>query len=242
MKKIDKKIVAYSVVDAATQNAANVKAAEDARVNLPVAEIKVDQIVPSIPMQTVSLQPALQMHEGVERPTELSGRTYKIKSPLSEQSIYVTINDITLNEGTVHEQKRPYELFLSSKNLEAHQWMVALTRMISAVFRKGGDVTFIVRELKEVYDPRGGYIIAGGGIMPSIVAEIGVVVERHLSALGLLKREALSPEAQALINEKKALVGDAMKNANFCPKCNEKSYVIMDGCGTCLQCGYSKCS
>lgn len=236
MLKIDKKIVGYAVVSDAERNAANVKAAEDARQDLPVAEIVVSQIVPTI------APTAVQMHEGVERPAELNGTTYKIKSPLAEQSIYATINDITLNAGTAHEQKRPYEIFLSSKNLEAQQWMTALTRMISAVFRKGGDITFVVRELKEVYDPKGGYIIAGGGFMPSLVAEIGVVIERHLSALGLLRKEALSPEAQAMINEKKAVLGDAMKNANFCPKCNEKSYVIMDGCGTCLQCGHSKCN
>ncbi len=225
MKKINSKIVSVSVLKNGQD--AGIHGAPDKQQTAPAA---------------VALKPALQMHEGVERPSELTGRTYRIKSPLSEQSIYVCINDIVLNEGTEHEQKRPYEIFLMSKNLEAQQYMTALTRMMSAVFRKGGDVTFIVNELKEVYDPRGGYIIPGGGYMPSIVAEIGVVIERHLSSLGLLRKEALSPEAQALIAEKKRAVGGAMEHASNCPSCTAKAYVIMEGCGTCLECGFSKCS
>ena len=94
--------------------------------------------------------------------------------------MYVTINDIVLNEGTEHEQRRPFEIFINSKNLDHYQWIVALTRIISAVFRKGGDVTFLVDELKAVFDPRGGYWQPGGKFMPSIIAELGHVIEKHL--------------------------------------------------------------
>ena len=120
------------------------------------------------------------MHEKLERPEMLVGSTYKIKTPVSDHAMYVTINDIVLNEGTPHEQRRPFEVFINSKNLDHFQWIVALTRVISAVFRKGGDTTFLVDELKAVFDPRGGYWQPGGKFMPSTIAELGHVIERHL--------------------------------------------------------------
>ena len=120
------------------------------------------------------------MHEKLERPEMLIGSTYKVKTPVSDHAMYVTINDIVLNEGTPHEQRRPFEIFINSKNLDHFQWIVALTRIMSAVFRKGGDVTFLVDELKAVFDPRGGYWQPGGKFMPSIIAELGYIVEKHL--------------------------------------------------------------
>jgi hypothetical protein len=126
------------------------------------------------------------MHEQIERPEVLVGSTYKIKSPLFEHALYVTINDIVLNQGTAHESRRPFEIFINSKNMDHFQWVVAITRIMSAVFRKGGDVTFLVEELKAVFDPRGGYFKAGGVYMPSIVAEIGAVVEDHMKMIGLI--------------------------------------------------------
>ena len=99
----------------------------------------------------------IRMHEKLERPEVLIGSTYKVKTPVSDHAMYVTVNDIILNEGTEHEKRRPFEIFINSKNLDHYQWIVALTRIISAVFRKGGDVTFLVEELKAVFDPRGGY-------------------------------------------------------------------------------------
>ncbi len=127
------------------------------------------------------------MDESLQRPETLIGMTYKIKSPLFEHALYVTINDIVLNAGTPHEQRRPFEIFINSKNMDHFQWIVALTRIMSAVFRKGGDCTFLVEELKAVFDPRGGYLKKGGIYMPSIVAEIGAVLERHLIAIGMLE-------------------------------------------------------
>ena len=114
------------------------------------------------------------MHENVARPEMLIGSTYKIKTPNSDHALYITINDIVLNKGTDYEERRPYEVFINSKNMEQFQWIIALTRVISAVFRKGGSVAFLSEELKAVLDPRGGYFKRGGIFMPSLVAEIGV--------------------------------------------------------------------
>src|SRR3954469_7192095 len=149
-------------------------------------------------------QKVIQLHEKLERPEVLIGSTYKIKTPVSDHAMYVTINDIILNEGTPHEQRRPFEIFINSKNLDHFQWIVALTRIISAVFRKGGDVTFLVEEMKAVFDPRGGYWQTGGKFMPSIIAELGHVIEKHLQTIGLLKKHELDEHAQKLIAEKKA--------------------------------------
>lgn len=146
----------------------------------------------------------VQMDETLERPDTLIGATYKIKSPLFEHALYVTINDMVLNAGTAHEQRRPFEIFINSKNMDHFQWIVALTRIMSAVFRKGGDCTFLVEELKAVFDPRGGYLKKGGIYMPSIVAEIGGVLERHLTAIGLLRGPELDEEQRLFLAEKRA--------------------------------------
>ena len=167
--------------------------------------------------------------------------------------MYVTINDIVLNEGTEHEQRRPFEIFINSKNLDHYQWIVALTRIMSAVFRKGGDVTFLVDELKAVFDPRGGYWQPGGKFMPSIIAELGYIVERHLIEIGLLKSPELSTEQRKMLAEKRADFEahggqkDAFADSRFpegaqlCGKCSTAAAVMLDGCLTCLNCGYSKC-
>jgi len=194
----------------------------------------------------------VQMHEKLERPEMLVGSTYKIKTPLSEHALYVTINDVILNEGTEHELRRPFEIFINSKNMDHFQWIVALTRIISAVFRKGGDVTFLVEELKAVFDPRGGYFKKGGKFMPSLVAEIGDAIESHLKYIGLLKDEELSEHQKKLIADKRAQYEASQQKettndspypaeARLCNKCGEKAVIRMDNCDTCLACSDSKC-
>jgi len=195
----------------------------------------------------------VEMHESLQRPETLVGMTYKIKSPLFEHALYVTVNDIVLNAGTPHEQRRPFEIFINSKNMDHFQWIVALTRIMSAVFRKGGDCTFLVEELKAVFDPRGGYLKKGGIYMPSIVAEIGGVLERHLISIGLLEGQALDENQLKYLAEKRAAYeasqgavalepGDGFPaGAQLCNKCNTQAVVQMDGCATCLNCGFSKC-
>ncbi|MCY4451900.1 MAG: hypothetical protein OXC01_08115 [Immundisolibacterales bacterium] len=187
----------------------------------------------------------IQMHEQLERPEELVGATYKIKTPLSEHALYVTINDIVLNPGTEHELRRPFEIFINSKNMEHFQWIVALTRIISAVFRKGGDVAFLVEELHSVFDPGGGYLKRGGKRVPSLVAEIGTVVEEHLVKLGLMERDEPDEIQRRHIDEIRRKVGcedgQFPAGAAICARCSTKAAVMMDGCMTCLNCGDSKC-
>ncbi len=195
----------------------------------------------------------VQMHEKLERPDLLAGTTYKIKTPLTEHALYVTINDIVLNPDTPHERRRPFEIFINSKNMDHFQWVVALTRVISAVFRKGGDVTFLVEELHSVFDPRGGYF-KKGRYTPSIVAELGDVIERHLKMIGLMPSDPIDEHRKQFIAEKRAEVsarsgatssvdttGEFPADAQLCTKCSTKAVIRMDGCVTCLNCGDSKC-
>jgi hypothetical protein len=206
------------------------------------------------PLEEVPAKPPERemMHEHVARPDELRGYTYKVKTPLSDHAMYITINNIVLNMSTTHEQEYPFEVFINSKNMEQFQWILALTRVISAVFRKGGDIVFLAEELKQVFDPQGGYFKKGGVFMPSLVAEIGGVLETHMKKIGLIKEEELSTVHQELIAEKRAAIedranaekldpGDFPPGARLCNKCNVTAMVMMDGCMTCLSCGDSKC-
>ncbi len=225
--KIEKKIIGYKVITAATKS-------EQASNDEQVQDIE-------------------SMHENVERPEMLLGSTYKIKTPQSEHALYITINDMVLNMGTEYEERRPYEVFINSKNMEHFQWVLALTRVISAVFRKGGDVCFLVEELKAVFDPKGGYFKKGGVFMPSLVAEIGCAIEAHMKHIGLLKDEELSEHHQQFLDAKRkefeVLHGGVSadsessfpEQAVLCAKCQTKAMVLMDGCMTCLNCGDSKC-
>jgi hypothetical protein len=226
---IDKKIVKYAVAKAEEAQKAAVEPARSSESNV------------------------IRMHEKLERPEVLIGSTYKVKTPVSDHAMYVTINDIVLNEGTPHEQRRPFEIFINSKNLDHYQWIVALTRIMSAVFRKGGDVAFLVDELKAVFDPRGGYWQPGGKFMPSIIAELGHIVEKHLTEIGLLRGPDLSEDQRQVIAQKRAefeaqssqkdafATSEFPEGAQLCGKCNTTAAVMLDGCMTCLNCGYSKC-
>ncbi len=231
--RIEKKIVGYKVGD---RDKPAVAAAE---AKIAAEESRDDNIV--------------QLHEKLERPEMLIGSTYKVKTPLSEHALYVTINDIVLNHGTQNELRRPFEIFINSKNMDHFQWIVALTRIVSAVFRKGGDVTFLVEELRSVFDPRGGYFKKGGKYMPSLVAEIGDAIECHMRMIGLLKDDGLDEHQKKLLAEKRAQFevassnvqgtdnGDFPDGAQLCKKCHTRAAIQMDGCLTCLNCGESKC-
>ena len=207
----------------------------------------------------------IQMHEKIERPEMLLGSTYKIKTPQSEHALYITINDVLLNQGTEHEMRRPYEIFINSKNMDHFQWIVALTRIISAVFRKGGDVTFLVDELRSVFDPRGGYFKKGGKYKPSLVCEIGDAIECHMKMIGMIKDNGMDDCQKQMLDAKRKEyeaihctdssvsskndgdresgneTNDFPPNSQLCKKCNTKAVISMDGCMTCLSCGDSKC-
>ena len=211
------------------------------------------KVITEVDKAEVKETPLESMHENVERPEMLLGSTYKIKTPQSEHALYITINDLVLNQGTEHEERRPYEVFINSKNMEHFQWVLALTRVISAIFRKGGDMTFLVEEMKGVFDPKGGYFKKGGVYMPSLVAEIGTAIESHMKIIGLIKPDELSEHQKQYLAEKRQEFeakqnqattntdADFPEKAVLCPKCNTKAMVLMDGCMTCLNCGDSKC-
>lgn len=230
--KIEKKIVGYSV-------------AKEEEEKAPLKAVG--------PKKPEAHDNVVHLTEQLERPEMLLGSTYKVKTPLSEHALYITINDVILNPGTDHELRRPFEVFINSKNMDHFQWIVALTRIISAVFRKGGDVTFLVEELRSVFDPRGGYFKKGGKYMPSLVAEIGDAIESHMRMIGLLKDDGLDEHQKKLIAEKRKEYentvktaeakdpGDFPDNAQLCNKCQTKAVIQMDGCLTCLNCGDSKC-
>ncbi|WP_424976341.1 adenosylcobalamin-dependent ribonucleoside-diphosphate reductase [Dinoroseobacter sp. S124A] len=168
----------------------------------------------------------------LDRPQALEGQTYKVKWPLTDHAIYITINDVVING-----HRRPFEVFINSKNMEHFAWTVALTRMVSAVFRRGGDVSFVVEELKAVFDPRGGAWM-DGKYVPSILAAIGSVIERHMIATGFIEGEGMGlktdPHAEVVA------VGEAPRGPS-CPNCGSFALRMVEGCNTCADCGFSKC-
>ena len=174
------------------------------------------------------------MTQPLDRPEVLPGKTYKIRWLDSDHAIYITINDV-IQDG----RRRPFEIFINSKNMENYAWTLALTRMISAVFRRGGDVSFVVEELKAVFDPRGGQWVTGRYI-PSLLAAIGEVIEEHLIDIGFIRKGDARDESEAV----KIAVGEAQANKGMrlCPKCGARSLLKQEGCDSCLSCAYSKCS
>ena len=247
--KIDKKIVGYGVVDDEPKKALG----DNTELPLEGEAGGDEQVAANV----------VHMHEKLQRPEMLLGSTYKIKTPLSEHALYVTINDIVLNPGTEYERRRPFEIFINSKNMDHFQWIVALTRIISAVFRKGGDATFLVEELRSVFDPRGGYFKKGGKYMPSLVAEIGDAIECHMKMIGMIKADEMDECVRQHLQDKRAEYesmkggsgteekqeqtsanedeGSFPPDAQLCQKCSTKAVIKLDGCMTCLNCGESKC-
>jgi ribonucleoside-diphosphate reductase alpha chain len=204
------------------------------------------------PARTVVTPAAVAAREGevvyiaqpLDRPEDLPGKTYKIKWPGSDHAIYITVNDV-LQDG----RRRPFEIFINSKNMEHYAWTVALTRMISAVFRRGGDVSFVVEELKAVFDPRGGQWMEGRYV-PSLLAAIGGVIERHLVEIGFLSAGDSPLLADPVGQRLKAAAGtreptdgsaDASPRMGQCPNCGAAALTHQEGCDICLNCGYSRC-
>jgi ribonucleoside-diphosphate reductase alpha chain len=177
------------------------------------------------------------MTQPLSRPEELPGKTYKIRWPENEHALYITLNDI-VQDG----RRRPFEIFINSKNMEHYAWTVGLTRMISAVFRRGGDVSFVVEELKAVFDPRGGAWMEGRYV-PSLLAAIGDVIERHMIDIGFMpaKRSA-TPELteRKVVNLAPGEGGQRPRLAQ-CPKCGEAALIRVEGCDQCTSCDYSRC-
>jgi ribonucleoside-diphosphate reductase alpha chain len=194
---------------------------------------------PELPLATPAPRPqdiyeaggVVYMTRPLDRPEALPGQTYKLRWPESDHAIYITINDI-VQDG----RRRPFEVFINSKNMEHYAWTVGLTRMISAVFRRGGDVSFVVEELKAVFDPRGGAWM-DGKYVPSLLAAIGDVIEQHMIAIGFMSRpDSGERELRKVVN-----LPDGQRLPT-CPKCSQAALVRQEGCDLCTSCGYSKCS
>ena len=176
------------------------------------------------------------MKQPLQRQTVLPGFTYKLKWPESDHAIYITINDI-VQDG----RRRPFEIFINSKNMEHYAWTVALTRMVSAVFRRGGDVSFVVEELKAVFDPRGGHWLEGRYV-PSLLAAIGGIIERHMIDIGFISpREASDTDRTEHLQLALAAGAGEAARLSQCPKCGEAAIIYQEGCARCLACDYSKC-
>jgi len=216
----------------------------------------------AVPIDAGDAGAVVYMTQPLDRPEALPGATYKVSWPESEHALYITLNDI-VQDG----RRRPFEIFINSKNMEHYAWTVGLTRMISAVFRRGGDVSFVVEELKAVFDPRGGHWM-GGRYVPSLLAALGEVIERHMLIIGFLRspgeladdndremsviavgepapRSAQDPTARGKSTSSSdgpaGRTGAAKGLFRYCPKCNQPSLMRQEGCDTCTSCGYSKC-
>jgi len=211
-----------------------------------VLEAPAEAREPELPLERPQPRPAdafeaggvVYMTQPLTRPEELAGQTYKIKWPDSEHAIYITVNDI-VQDG----RRRPFEVFINSKNMEHYAWTVALTRMISAVFRRGGDVSFVVEELKAVFDPRGGQWFEGKYV-PSLLAAIGGVIERHMIDIGFLPQRERTGPAEAEETRRRVAVGETPVGPGQlrqCPKCAEPALIRQEDCDLCTACGYSKC-
>jgi len=204
---------------------------------------------PELPLSTPEARPrdaldaggVVYMTQPLDRPQVLPGATYKLAWPETDHAIYITVNDIIQDS-----RRRPFEVFINSKSMEHYAWTVALTRMISAVFRRGGDVSFVVEELKAVFDPRGGQWMRGHYV-PSLLAAIGEVIEQHMIDIGFIAQPGGNVENE---DRKLAVVGgldgepaaDANHRMRSCPKCGAPSLIRQEGCDTCVSCGYSKCA
>ncbi len=199
---------------------------------------------PQLPLEEPAVRPKdvyeaggiVYMTRPLDRPEVLEGNTYKVNWPESDHAMYITLNDI-IQDG----RRRPFEIFINSKNMEHYAWTLALTRMISAVFRRGGDVSFVVEELKAVFDPRGGHWHRGRYV-PSILAAIGEVIEQHMIAIGFIQdpnaEQADRDAAQKVVNLD---AGDGQPTMRACPRCGQRSLTRQENCDTCLSCGHSKC-
>ena len=172
----------------------------------------------------------------LERPRVVEGRTYKISPAVTDSAMYITINDVIEDDGT----RRPVEMFINTKHVAHQQWITALTRMVSAIFRKPGPYLFVADELEQIYDPQGGYF-EGGKMMPSVVAHVAAVLREHFIWIGAMEAPALTPAQVEMIEEKKAVAIEKGVKMQVCSKCHEEALIMMDGCMTCTSCGDSKC-
>ena len=218
-----------SVLEAKDTNPTPTKAQAELPLEAPAAK--------AMPQDQGDSGAIVYMTKPLDRPEALPGATYKVRWPDSDHALYITVNDV-IQDG----RRRPFEVFINSKNMEHYAWAVALTRMISAVFRRGGDVAFVVEELKAVFDPRGGQWVAGRYV-PSLLAAIGEAIERHMIEIGFLQAATRGRAVEAPAEAKRIAVGDTQpRRLSQCPKCGHAGLSRQEGCDVCIECDYSKCA
>ena len=106
----------------------------------------------------------------------------------------------------------------------------------------------MVEELKAVFDPRGGSWV-DGKYVPSLLAAIGDVIERHMIAIGFLDQPKDPTRHDIAKPARLAVGGDAAAGEQTggrspfrqCPKCGTPALLRQEGCNTCTNCDYSKC-
>ncbi len=226
-------VVTGAVLETKAEAAAPVAGSHPAQEEAPESEAAAREGLPD----AESAAGVVYMTQPLDRPEALPGRTYKLRWPESEHAIYVTLNDVVQES-----RRRPFEIFINSKNMEHYAWTLALTRMISAVFRRGGDVSFVVEELKAVFDPRGGAWLEGRYV-PSLLAAIGTVIERHMIDIGFLSEDEAPQLARQAEPEVVNLgpAGTGARPFRQCPKCGAAALIHQEGCDFCTSCGYSRC-
>ncbi len=205
-----------------------------------VAPYKIDQKIVGWNVRTIHDENGnthtVKEAETLERPRVVEGRTYKINPAVTDSAMYITINTVTNEDGT----RRPVEMFINTKHVAHQQWITALTRMVSAIFRKPGPYLFVADELKEIFDPQGGYF-DGGKMMPSVVAHVAEVLKEHFIWIGALEAPELTEAQKVVIAEKKEQAVAKGVSMQVCSKCHDEAVIMMDGCLTCTSCGDSKC-
>ncbi|MDJ0971507.1 MAG: adenosylcobalamin-dependent ribonucleoside-diphosphate reductase [Kiloniellales bacterium] len=226
-------VVTGAVLETKTEAAEPAAGPHPAQEEAPESEVAAREGLPD----AESAAGVVYMTQPLDRPEALPGRTYKLRWPESEHAIYVTLNDVVQES-----RRRPFEIFINSKNMEHYAWTLALTRMISAVFRRGGDVSFVVEELKAVFDPRGGAWLEGRYV-PSLLAAIGTVIERHMIDIGFLSEDEAPQLARQAEPEVVNLgpAGTGARPFRQCPKCGAAALIHQEGCDFCTSCGYSRC-
>ncbi len=198
-------------------------------------ELPLDETPAQTPGDTFGTGGVVHLTRPLDRPEVLPGQTYKLRWPESDHAIYLTVNDV------IRDARRcPFEVFINSKNMEHYAWTLGLTRMISAVFRRGGDVSFVVEELKAVFDPRGGSWM-NGRYVPSLLAAIGEVLETHMKRIGFIAADD-GPDLSGALDAKVVAISAGGGRAPACPRCSQPSLIHQEGCAMCTSCGYSKCA
>jgi ribonucleoside-diphosphate reductase alpha chain len=169
--------------------------------------------------------------EVMERPRILQGRTYKLKWPQTGDNWYITIT---------HRGGVPFEVFITTKVAAHAEWVQALSILLTAVLRRGGDVKFLITELQGIHSASGGqYITEQRKFRHSQVAAIGGVIEEEFRVLGMFGTTEPEPEVQKAVPP--GVTFGQIGEPGCCPECGARPLVHQEGCEKCQICSYTRC-